>query len=148
MSRRSGLRFADKDMRQRVMRRAAATLVLLALSLASAAAQNAAPAQALTLALPHPLSAGETAFIEVQLGTLAKSHVVNVTTAAGQPLGAISPFGARPGQSAGTYTLPVPAAAIHDGRVAIRLTITDSGGPRAPTAQEVRGVKLGIGGPK
>ncbi|HEY1544494.1 MAG TPA: hypothetical protein VGG01_19015 [Xanthobacteraceae bacterium] len=127
------------------MRRAAAALMLLALPAADVAAQNATPAQALTLSLPHPLGAGETAFIEVQLGTLAKGHVVDITTAAGQPLGTLSPFGARPGQRAGTYTLPVPASAIHDGRLAIRLTITQPGGPRAPTAQEVRGVKLGVG---
>jgi hypothetical protein len=43
----------------------------------------------------------------------------------------------------------VPAAAIHNGRVAIRVTISQPGGPpRAPTAQEVRAVKLGIGGAK
>jgi len=125
------------------MRLAAAAFVLLAL-----VAQNPTAAQELTLALPHPLGAGETAFIEVQLGTLAKGRVVTVTTAAGQPLGTISPFGVRPGQNAGTYTLPVPAAAIRDGRLAIRLTISQPGGPRAPTAQEVRGVKLGIGGAK
>ncbi len=103
------------------------------------------PAQELTLALPHPLGAEETAWIEVQLGTIGKGHVVNVTTAAGQPLGTISPYGVRPGESAGTYTLPVPADAIRDGRVAIRLTISQPGGPpRAPTAQEVRSVKVGV----
>jgi hypothetical protein len=129
-------------------RRAAAIFVLLALPAANAAAQNATPARELTLTLPHPLGAGGTAFIEVQLGTIGKGRVVNVTTAAGQPLGTISPFGARPGQSAGTYTLPVPAGAIHDGRLVIRLAITQPDGPpRAPTGQEVRGVKLGIGGP-
>jgi hypothetical protein len=123
--------------------RAAATGFLLMMLAAAAVAQE------LTLALPHPLGAGETAFIAVELGTISKGQTIDVTTAAGQPLGTISPFGARPGQHAGTYTLPVPADAIHDGRLAIRLTITQPGGPpRAPTAQEVRGVKVGIGGAK
>jgi hypothetical protein len=122
----------------------AAAAILLLISLAAAAV-----AQELTLALPHPLAAGETAFIQVELGTISKGQVIEVTTAAGQTLGTISPFGARPGQGAGTYTLPVPADAIHDSRLAIRVTITQPGGPpRAPTAQEVRGVKLGIGGAK
>jgi hypothetical protein len=131
------------------MRLAAAALVLLSLAAAGAAAQNTSAAQDLTLALPHPLGTGETVLLEVQLGTIAKGRVVEVTTAAGAPLGTISPFGARPGQNAGTYALPVPADAIRERRVAIRLTITQPGGPpRAPTPQEVRGVKLGIGGPK
>jgi hypothetical protein len=131
------------------MRVAAALLVLLALAATDTAAQDANVAQELTLALPHPLGAGETAFIEVQLGTVGKGHVINVTTAAGQRLGTISPFGARPGQSAGTYTLLVPSDAIRDGRIVIRLTVSRPGGAsRAPTAQEVRGVKLGVGGAK
>ncbi len=121
------------------MRWAAAALALLTLLASHAAAQD------LTLALPHMLGAGESAFIEVQLGLISKGRVVAVTTAAGEPLGTIAPFGTRPGQSAGTYTLPLPAAAIRDGRVTIRLTISQAGGPpRAPTAQEVTSVKVGI----
>jgi hypothetical protein len=122
------------------MHPAAAALVLLMLAAPPAAAQD------VTLALPHPLAANETAWIEVELGAINKGRVVTVTTVDGQPLGTISPFGARPGQAAGTYTLPVPAGAIRDGRVAIRVTISDLGGgpPRAPTAQEVRSIKLGI----
>jgi len=70
-----------------------------------------------------------------------------LTTASGQELGVISPFGVRIGQDAGTYTLPVPADAIRDGRIAVRLTITQDGAPpRRPTAKEVRSVKsLGKG---
>jgi hypothetical protein len=62
-------------------------------------------------------------------------------------IGVVSPFGVRTGQDAGTYPLPVPKEAIRDGRLSIRLTISRPGGsPRAPTAGEVRGVKLGVGG--
>jgi len=118
----------------------------------AAPAQEAhAMAQSLSLALPHPLGAGETAWIEVELGAISKGRVVTVTTATGQPLGTVAPFGAHPAQSGGsyTYTLPVPAAAIRDGRVDVRLTISQPGGPpRAPTAQEVRGVKVGVGAPR
>jgi hypothetical protein len=38
----------------------------------------------------------------------------------------------RAGQDAGTYTLPVPNDAIRDGRVAIRLTISQQGAARPP----------------
>jgi hypothetical protein len=135
------------------MRRAAAIALMLALALLAQAApaQEAnTMAQSLSLALPHPLGAGETAWIEVELGAISKGRVVTVTTAAGQPLGTVAPFGAHPAQSGGTYTytLPVPAAAIRNGRVDIRLTISQPGGPRAPTAQEMRGVKVGVGAPR
>jgi hypothetical protein len=144
------------------MRPAATALALVALLAQTALIQDAwsqgvgaqdanMAAQNLTLALPHPLGAGETAFIEIALGAISKGRVVTITTADGQPLGTVAPFGARPAQTGETYnyTLPVPAAAIHNGRVAIRVTISQPGGPpRAPTAQEVRAVKLGIGGAK
>jgi hypothetical protein len=130
------------------MRPAAAALALLVL-LMQILAQTAtvALAQDITLVLPHPLRAGETAWIEVQVGPISRGRVINVTTSSGQPLGTISPFGVRMGQDAGTYALPVPADAIRDGRVSARLTISQSGAPpRAPTAQEVRSVKLTVGG--
>jgi hypothetical protein len=122
-----------------------ALLVLLAQILAQTA--TVALAEDTTLVLPHPLRAGETAWIEVQVGPISRGRVINVTTSSGQPLGTISPFGVRMGQDAGTYTLPVPADAIRDGSVSVRLTISQAGGPpRAPTAQEVPSVKLTVGG--
>jgi hypothetical protein len=85
--------------------------------------------------------------IEVQVGAIARGREIDVTTASGQELGVISPFGVRVGQDGGTFTLPVPADAIRDGRIAVRLTITQYGAPpRPPTAQEVRSVKLIIAG--
>jgi hypothetical protein len=138
-----------------VKRAATAALACVALLARAGCAQNApaqggaaGTAQELTLALPHPLGADETAGIEVHLGPIARGRVVTVTTASGQSLGTVSPFGTRVGEDAGTYTLPVPADAIRDGRVAIRITITQAGGPpRPPTAQEVPSVRLITGGP-
>ena len=129
----------------------AAAVALLALIAPHAAAQGPtrdAPmsAQELTLAPPRPLAPGEPAWLEVQVGPISRGRVVTVTTASGQPLGTISPFGARVGESGGTYTLPVPPDAIRDGKLTVRLTITEGGGaPRAPTAQEVPSVKLSGG---
>jgi hypothetical protein len=132
------------------MRQAAAMLALLALlALNANAALAQQPTQDIVLALPHPLGAGETAFIEVQVGPIGRGREIGVTTASGQQLGVISPFGVRAGQDAGTYTLPVPNDAIRDGRIAIRLSISQPGAARAPTTQEVRGVKLKLGaGPR
>jgi hypothetical protein len=130
------------------MRPAAAALALLAhLALNGNAALAQDAARSMTLELPRPLAAGETAFIEVQVGPIGRGRTIEVTTASGQPLGVVSPFGVRTGQDAGTYPLPVPNDAIRDGRLSIRLTISQPGGSsRAPTADEVRSVKLGVGG--
>jgi hypothetical protein len=126
------------------MRPAAAAFALFALLARSA---NPASADAMTLVLPHPLRAGESAWIEVQVGPIGRGQEIDVTTAAGRELGVISPFGLRRGQDAGTYALPVPGDAIHDGRVSVRLMITGFGAPpRAPTAEEVRSVKLSVAG--
>jgi hypothetical protein len=135
------------------MRRAVAAFALLALLVQNGLAQNAArgtnvdAGQDLTLALPRPLAVGETVAIEVQVGPISRGRQITVTTATGEPLGTISPFGTRAGQDAGTFSLPVPAEAIRDGRVAIRITISQAGAPpRAPMAQEVRAVKVTVGG--
>jgi hypothetical protein len=127
------------------------SVVAMALFAHLASGGNAAFAQdaarSMTLELPRPLAAGETAFIEVRVGPIGRGRTIEVTTVSGQPLGVVSPFGVRTGQDAGTYPLPVPHEVIRDGRLSIRLTISQPGGaPRAPTADEVRSVKLGVGG--
>ena len=129
------------------MRRAIVALALLAhLALNGNAVLAQDAARNMTLELPRALAAGETAYIEVQVGPIGRGRTIEVTTAAGQPLGTVSPFGVRTGQDAGTYPVPVPKDAIRDGRLSIRLTISQPGGSaRAPTADEVRSVKLGVG---
>ena len=100
----------------------------------------------ITLELPHSLGAAEKAWIEVHVGQISRGQEVIVATAAGEPLGVISPFGIRAGGDAGIYTLPVPESYIRNGRIEISLKITQPGEPaRAPTATEVRGVKLVVG---
>jgi hypothetical protein len=121
------------------MRRAAAALALLMLLTQGAQAGE----KAMTLVLPHPLRAGESAWIEVHVGPIQHGRQIDVATASGEQLGRISPYGVRPGNDAGTYTLPVPPGAIRDGRISIRLTISQFGGPpRTANANEVHGVKL------
>jgi hypothetical protein len=96
-----------------------------------------------TLTLPHSLAAGETVLIEVQVGAIVRGAEIDVTTASGQQLGVISPFGPRAGQGVKTYTIPIPPDAIRDGRIAVRLAITQYGAsPRPPTVKEVLDVRL------
>ncbi|MDR6294048.1 MULTISPECIES: hypothetical protein [Inquilinus] len=118
---------------------AAALLAILVLGGGHAAAQER------TLPLPPSFRPGETAWIELEVGPVGRREVT-IATAAGRIIGVISPFGPRAGETAGVYALPLPAEAIADGHVTIRLTITQTGGAaRAPTEQEVPRVTVRIG---
>jgi len=128
------------------MRLGAVALVLLAIvAPQGSAAQEQREDGAIVLNLPRPIGAGETAFLEIAVGAIGRAQI-EVTTDTGQPLGTVSPFGARVGQDAGAFTLPIPASAIRDGRVAVRLMVRQGGTLRPPTAEEVRGAKLSVGG--
>jgi hypothetical protein len=125
------------------MRLAAAAFALFAVV---AQGETTVVAGDLTLTLPRSLRAGEAASIEVEVGAIGRNQI-EVKTASGEALGTISPYGIRFGEAAGTYTLPLPQAAVRDGRVSVRLTISQPGAPpRAPTAEEVRSVRLTVGG--
>ena len=125
------------------MSRAAAAfaLALLFMQCGRAAAQD------MTLTLPQPLRAGDTAYIEVKLGVIGPGQEIEIATSGGRTLGVISPHGIRAGRAAGTYTLPLPADAICHGRIAVTLKVTRSDAvPRTPTADEVRGVRVVVDG--
>lgn len=99
-----------------------------------------ATARDMTLALSQPFEAGDSAYIEVQVGAIGPGEEIEVKTADGRTLGVISPHGIRAGRAAGVYTLPLPADAIRKDRVGITLVITRSDAPpRSPDAEEVRG---------
>src|SRR4029077_6389203 len=104
------------------MRRAAAGAFLLLALLAGSG--NAESPGDMTLVLPHPLQSGETAWVQVRVGQIGRGQEIEVTTTSGRELGVISAFGLPAGQDAGPYPLPLPADAIQDGRVSLRLTIT------------------------
>lgn len=118
------------------------TAAVIALAMLFAQCGRAA-AQDMTLTLPQPFDAGDSAYIEVQVGVIGPGHEIEVKTADGRMLGVISPHGIRAGRAAGTYTLPLPADVICNGRVGITLMITRSdAAPRVPDADEVRGVRV------
>ena len=124
------------------MHRAAATFALLLALMTQATC--AAPPGEITLVLPHPLHAGEIVWLQVRVGTIARGQEIDVTTASGSELGTISPYGVR--AEAGTYTLPVPPAAIQNGELSVRLSIGQFGAsPRPVTSREVRSVTLSLG---
>lgn len=111
-----------------------------------AVAAPAPPAgRAITLVLPHALRADETVWLEVKLGEMERGKEVEIQTSNGRLLGVISPFGLRARHEAGAYPVPVPVEAISKGRVSLRLFLNHNGdAPRAPTAAEVKSVRLKI----
>jgi len=107
-----------------------------------AASRQTGDAREMTLALPHALRKGESAWLLVEVGAIGHEQI-ELTTQSGHPLGMISPYGVRSGQPVGTYTVPVPAEAISGRRLALRMSVMQPGGAqRAPTKDEVKSVRL------
>ena len=105
-----------------------------------------APLAALTLCLvlPHALREGESAWLRVTVGVIQRGAEIEITTPSGRSLGTISPYGIRPGREAGTYTVPLPADAISGRRVPLLLSLRANGKQRAPTAKEVKRVRVEV----
>jgi hypothetical protein len=109
---------------------------------APAMSQPTEDARPMTLTLPHALQKGETAWLLVKVGDIDHSQI-QLTTQDGRPVGTISPFALRSGQAAGTYTVPVPPEAFDDRRLALRLSVLQTGrAQRAPTTDEVISLRL------
>lgn len=117
------------------------TLLTFALLVQTASA----PGRVVNLVLPRSLNQDEGVAVELTLGVLERGDEIRVETTSGKLLGIISPYGIRSGYEAGTYTVPVPAEAICNNRVSLRIILNrHSVGKRAPTTQELRSVKLRI----
>ena len=116
---------------------------LAALALLSLLAQQPTY-RTLTLVLPHALREDETAALLVTLGILPRGDEVRITTTFGRLLGVLSPYGIRTGQEAGTYVVPLPAAAISGRRLSLRLSVNAAGKQRAPAKNEVKRVRVEI----
>jgi len=96
-----------------------------------------------TLALAHPLQAGEALSLELTVGAISRGSEIEITTPSGRMLGTISPYGPRSGREGGTYTVPLPADVVSNNNVCLRLSITEYGrAQRAPTSDEVKSVRL------
>jgi hypothetical protein len=93
------------------------------------------------LSLSRSLRAGEQLSLAVSVGPIGRQRV-EISTAQGQHLGTISLFGVPAGRAGGTYTIPVPAEEVHDGRLELHLAIISGSERRSPTAEEVTGVRL------
>ena len=121
-------------------------VVLAAFALCALVAQTAeAPAgRVVKLALPHPVRAGESALLEAEVGVIERGAEIEISTLDGRSLGVISPFGVRSSNPVGTYTVPLPADVIANNSVVLRVSLRHYGHTRAPTAKEVKSIRVKI----
>jgi hypothetical protein len=95
------------------------------------------------LTVPRQPAAGEAASLRVAAGVLPQGSRVLVRLADGELLGTIAPFGIRPGEKAGAYTIPLPERAVRGGTVTLHLTLElPDGASRSPTEKEIEGAEL------
>jgi hypothetical protein len=98
----------------------------------------------LTLPLPRQPAANEMLVIQIWVGAIGRGTKIVVRATDQKIAGTIVPFGIRPGQKAGMHTIPVPANAVADKKVSLRLEVLEKGAKaaRAPTRLEIEDAKL------
>lgn len=95
------------------------------------------------LVLPRPAAADEAVWLQVRAGALPRGAEIVIRSRDGSLLGTVSPVGLRGSPGATTHLVPVPASAVVDGRVRVRIAIEQAGAaPRAPQPREVEDVTL------
>ena len=117
-----------------------ALIALLAQGADATAAET--PPGATRLAVPRAPAAQEAVWLSVRVGVLPRGLRILVLSDDGQLLGVISPFAIVPGKETGTYTIPLPDNAVHQGHVTVRLLVEERGVTRSPTGSEVEDVGL------
>ncbi|WP_370157742.1 hypothetical protein [Bradyrhizobium yuanmingense] len=91
----------------------------------------------------HPLAADEAVEIQLVTGPLPRGARLEVMTEQGELLGTVRSLGIPNAPRGETATIPVPRAAIVEGRLRLRLQIVQSGAAaRPPQPSEIRQVNL------
>ncbi len=102
------------------------------------------PGGKLTLTLSRRPAANEMLVVQLKVGVLKRGTKLVVRAIDHEIAGTIAPFGIRPGQKAGLFTVPVPSKAIVDKKVSLRLEVLekDAKAARAATKGEIEDAKL------
>ena len=97
-----------------------------------------------TLTLPRTPAHDEAVRLIISAGVLPHGSSIIVRTMDGEIAGVVSPFGIRPGQPAGSYTIALPNTALKDGKVSVKLEVKQEGieEVRPPNEQELLGAEL------
>ncbi|WP_128944781.1 hypothetical protein [Bradyrhizobium zhanjiangense] len=91
----------------------------------------------------HPLAADEAVEIQIVTGPLPRGARLEVMTEQGELLGTVRSLGIPNAPRGETATIPVPRAALVEGRLRLRIQIVQSGAAaRPPQPSEIRQVDL------
>ncbi len=104
------------------------------------------PGGKLTLTLSRRPAANEMLVVQIKVGVLKRGTKIIVRAIDNEIAWTIAPFGIRPGQKAGLFTVPVPSKAVADKTVSLRLEVLekDAKAARAPTKAEIEDAKLAL----
>jgi hypothetical protein len=99
--------------------------------------------ESITLTPPRAAAPREAIWLKVTAGSLPRGSILRVTTEDGRPIGAITPFGATPGQTVQDYTLPLPKSVTDAAVIRLRIQMQQPNSTsRAPTPGELLGTSL------
>jgi hypothetical protein len=99
---------------------------------------------ALILQLPRSPAADEAVCVRISVGVLPRNTRIVVRLGNGEIVGTVAPYGVRPNQKAGVYTIRIPTNAAVNGKVSLRLEVEEKSAvtARAPTPAEVEDARL------
>ncbi|HKI18718.1 MAG TPA: hypothetical protein VKA15_12605 [Isosphaeraceae bacterium] len=102
------------------------------------------PGGKLTLTLSRQPAANEMLVVQLKVGVLERGTRIVVRAIDQEIAGTIAPFGIRPGQKAGLFTVPVPGKAIANKKVSLLVEVLEKGAKavRAATKAEIEDAKL------
>ncbi|MEM7585334.1 MAG: hypothetical protein AAF560_18235 [Acidobacteriota bacterium] len=105
--------------------------------------ESKGPQHTVELELARPPAADEAVHVRVTAGVLPDGARIVARLASGEIIGAVSPYGIRAGEKAGTYAMALPRDQGLEGPVQLNFQLDIAGeSPRAPTASELEAVEL------
>jgi hypothetical protein len=93
----------------------------------------------LTVPLTRKRSSDEMIVLRLKVAPLPDGATINVCALDKTIVGGVAPYGVRPGSKARYYSIPIPAKAVVDNKVTVRLEVVEKGAQkkRPPTRTEI-----------
>jgi hypothetical protein len=97
------------------------------------------PSGKLTVPLARKQASDELIVLRLKVAPLPDGATMDVSTLDNTLVGGVAPFGVRPGSKARYYSIPIPAKAVVERKVTVRLQVVEktSKRKRPPTRTEI-----------
>jgi hypothetical protein len=98
----------------------------------------------LTVKCTRKPSSGERLVLRLKVASLKDGSSLELSAPDNTHVGGVSPFGVRPGSKARYYSIPLPAKALVDDKVTLKVEVVDKSGKkeRAATRTEIEDATL------